>query len=308
MTTLGRGQRLGIFAGPGVGKSTLLGQIARGTEADVNVIALIGERGREAKEFIEDSLGPEGLARSVVVIATSDESPLLRVRAAKVACCVAEFFRDRGRDVLLMMDSVTRFAHAQRQVGLSVGEPPATKGYTPSVFAGLALLLERAGAIETGPDGHSGGTVTGLYTVLVEGDDLTGDPISDAARGILDGHVVLSRKLAQAGHFPAIDVLDSVSRVAEEVTDGAHRAARRQLVRLLAKHRDIEELVQIGAYARGSDPEADVALAFIAEIRGLLQQARQERESWDDAGTRMLDIAVRAGGELEKLAKKTKRS
>lgn len=300
VTTVGRGQRLGIFAGPGVGKSVLLGQIARDTEADVNVIALVGERGREAKEFLERALGEEGLCRSVVVIATGDESALLRVRAAKVACTVAEYFRDLGRDVLLMMDSVTRFAHAQRQIGLSVGEPPATKGYTPSVFAQLPLLLERAGALEPGEGGRGGGTVTGLYTILVEGDDLTGDPISDAARGILDGHVILSRKLARAGHFPAVDVLDSVSRVAEEVTDATHAAARRQIIRLLAKHREIEELVQIGAYARGSDQDADVAIEFIGEINDLLRQGREEREPFESANRRMLDIAVRAGAALDR--------
>ncbi len=304
MATLGRGQRLGIFAGPGVGKSTLLGQIARETEADVNVIALIGERGREAREFIEEALGPEGLSRAVVVIATGDESPLLRVRAAKVACTVAEHFRACGRDVLLMMDSVTRFAHAQRQIGLSVGEPPATKGYTPSVFSQLALLLERAGALERDADGRSGGSVTGLYTILVEGDDLTGDPISDAARGILDGHVILSRRLAQAGHFPAIDVLDSVSRVSGEVTSQVHAAARRQIVRLLAKHRQIEELVQIGAYAKGSDPVADVAISFVGEINELLQQGRGEHEPPEAGAKRMLDIAVRAGAELDRATKR----
>jgi flagellum-specific ATP synthase len=299
MATVGRGQRLGIFAGPGVGKSSLLGQVAEQTEADVNVIALIGERGREVREFVEDSLGEAGLARSVVVVATGDESPLMRVRAAKVACTAAEFFRDRGRSVLLMMDSVTRFAHAQRQIGLSVGEPPATKGYTPSVFAQLALLLERAGAVDPAPGASAGGEITGLYTILVEGDDLTGDPISDAARGILDGHVVLSRRLAQAGHFPAIDVLDSVSRVADTVTDAAHRTARRQLVGLLARYREVEELVQIGAYAKGSDPEADVAISFIEEIRGLLRQGRSERESAADCRKRLLDVAVRAGAELD---------
>ena len=304
LTTVGRGQRLGIFAGPGVGKSTLLGQIARDTEADVSVIALVGERGREAREFIEEVLGAEGLARSVVVIATGDESPLLRVRAAKVACTAAEYFRDQGRDVLLMMDSVNRFAHAQRQIGLSVGEPPATKGYTPSVFAQLPLLLERAGALEAGPDGRGGGTITGLYTILVEGDDLTGDPISDAARGILDGHVILSRRLAQAGHFPSIDVLDSVSRVAEDVTSATHAAARRQVIRLLAKYREIEELVQIGAYARGSDPIADVAIAFIGEINGLLQQGVEEREAFESAQKRLVDIAVRAGADLDRAIKR----
>lgn len=303
MTTLGRGQRLGIFAGPGVGKSSLLGQIAQHTDADVNVIALVGERGREVREFIEDSLGADGLRRSVVVVATGDESPLLRVRAVKVACTIAEHFRDLGRDVLLMMDSVTRFAHAQRQIGLSVGEPPATRGYTPSVFAQLPLLLERAGAVD-GNEGSLAGTVTGLYTILVEGDDLTGDPISDAARGILDGHVILSRRLAQSGHFPAIDVLDSVSRVADTVTDAAHRTARRQLIRLLAKHREIEELVQIGAYARGSDPEADVAIAFIGEINGLLRQGRGERCGASEARQKLLDVAVRAGAQLDAAAKK----
>lgn len=298
LTTLGKGQRLGIFAGPGVGKSTLLGQIAQRTDADVNVIALVGERGREVREFIEDALGEAGLQRSVIVVATGDESPLLRVRAAKVACAVAEYFRDLGRDVLLMMDSVTRFAHAQRQIGLSVGEPPATKGYTPSVFAQLPLLLERAGSLDA-DNGAAGGTITGLYTVLVEGDDLTGDPISDAARGILDGHVILSRKLAQAGHFPAIDVLDSVSRVAENVTDAPQRAARRQIMRLLAKYRQIEELVQIGAYAKGADPEADVAIDFVGEINTLLRQGQLEREDPADAQRRMLDIAVRAGAALD---------
>ena len=304
LTTVGRGQRLGIFAGPGVGKSTLLGQIARDTEADVSVIALVGERGREAREFIEEVRGAAGRARAGGGIATGDESPLLRVRAAKGACTAAEYFRDQGRDVLLMMDSVTRFAHAQRQIGLSVGEPPATKGYTPSVFAQLPLLLERAGALEAGPDGRGGGTITGLYTILVEGDDLTGDPISDAARGILDGHVILSRRLAQAGHFPSIDVLDSVSRVAEDVTSATHAAARRQVIRLLAKYREIEELVQIGAYARGSDPIADVAIAFIGEINGLLQQGVEEREAFESAQKRLVDIAVRAGADLDRAIKR----
>ncbi len=304
MTTLGRGQRMGIFAGPGVGKSTLLGQIARTTQADVNVIALIGERGREAREFLDESLGREGLARSVVVIATGDESPLARVRAAKVACTIAEYFRDMGRDVMLMMDSVTRFAHAQRQVGLSVGEPPATRGYTPSVFSSLAVLLERAGAVEKGPDGRGGGSITGLYTVLVEGDDITGDPISDAARGILDGHIILSRKLVQEGHFPAIDVLDSISRVASDVVEPTHMAARAQIIRLLAKYREVQELVQIGAYARGSDPVADVAIAFVDEINSLLRQGTDETQSPEEAAKRMLDIAVRAGGELDKTMRK----
>lgn len=287
MTPMGSGQRLGIFAGPGVGKSTLLGSIARGTSADVNVIALIGERGREVREFIEHSLGDEGLARSVVIVATSDESPLLRLRAAKLACAVSEGFREGGADVMLMMDSVTRFAHAQRQVGLSVGEPPATKGYTPSVFAELAQLLERAGASD------EGGSVTGLYTILVEGDDMT-EPISDAARGILDGHVVLSRSLAHRGHYPAIDVLDSVSRVAGAVSSGTHEVARRSVSRLIARFREVEELVRIGAYAEGSDPETDVAIELEPAITRVLQQGSGEREPFDQAADRLARIAQQA--------------
>ncbi len=292
MTPIGRGQRLGIFAGPGVGKSTLLGQIAQGTEADINVIALIGERGREVKDFIEESLGEEGLKRSVVVVATGDESPLLRLRAAKLACATAEYFRDQGKDVLLMMDSVTRFAHAQRQVGLSVGEPPATKGYTPSVFSSLAVLLERAGAIESVE--HTGGSITGLYTILVEGDDLS-EPISDAARGILDGHVILSRKLAQKGHFPAIDVLDSVSRVAGEVSDAGHTAARHQIMRLLAAYRDVEDLVQIGAYASGANPDTDTAIDMVDVINELLMQRSNERAPFEPAQEMLLKLAFQAG-------------
>ncbi len=320
LATLGRGQRMGVFAGPGVGKSTLLGQVARFTSADVSVIALIGERGREVRDFVENALGPDGLARSVVVVATGDESPVMRVRAAKAACAAAEFFRDRGRDVMLMMDSVTRFAHACRQVGLSAGEPPATRGYTPSVFASLARLLERAGAIEaanrpSGSDsGHSatpplrhsatsshapGGSITGLYAVLVEGDDLT-EPVSDAARGILDGHVILSRRLAQRGHYPAVDVLDSVSRVADEVCDPVLVAARRQALRLIARYREVEELVQIGAYASGSDPEADVAIARRKEIDELLCQPSSESEPFEKARERLVGLMVRAGEDLRR--------
>ncbi|MCL4741885.1 MAG: FliI/YscN family ATPase [Phycisphaerales bacterium] len=298
MATLGRGQRMGVFAGPGVGKSTLLGQVARFTSADVSVIALIGERGREVRDFVENALGPEGLARSVVVVATGDESPVMRVRAAKAACAVAEFFRDRGRDVMLMMDSVTRFAHACRQVGLSAGEPPATRGYTPSVFAALARLLERAGAVEPTPSSR-GGSITGLYAVLVEGDDLT-EPVSDAARGILDGHIILSRRLAQRGHYPAVDVLDSVSRVADEVCDGVLVAARRQAVRLIARYREVEELVQIGAYASGSDAEADVAIARRKEIDDVLCQSSSESEPFEAARERLVGLMVRAGEDLRK--------
>lgn len=287
MTTMGRGQRLGLFAGPGVGKSTLMGQIAQRSDADANVIALIGERGREVKDFIEHALGPKGLARSVVVVATGDESPVLRIRAAKLACSAAEHFRDEGLDVLLMMDSVTRFAHAQRQIGLSVGEPPANKGYTPSVFAQLALLLERAGAIESTT---RKGSITGLYTILVEGDDMT-EPVADAARGILDGHVILSRKLAQRGHYPAVDVLDSISRVLDDVTDKDHQAARRQVIRMLAKYRQIEDLVQIGAYARGSDPEADVAIEAFPKLEAMLRQERGDPEPFAASRESLLKLA-----------------
>jgi flagellum-specific ATP synthase len=290
MTTLGKGQRIGLFAGPGVGKSTLLGSITRGCAADVNVVALIGERGREVKDFIEHSLGKTGLARSVVVVATGDESPLMRIRAAMSACAIAEFFRDHGLGVMLMMDSVTRFAHAQRQVGLSAGEPPASKGYTPSVFATMARLLERAGAVSPA---LGGGSITGLYTVLVEGDDMT-EPVADAARGILDGHIILSRSLAQKGHYPAIDVLDSVSRVADDVTDATHRAARRQLVRLLALYREVEDLVQIGAYAKGANAETDLAIAYNGRINDLLRQDKTA-EKFEDARGKMIKLAMESG-------------
>ncbi len=293
MTPIGRGQRMGIFAGPGVGKSTLLAQIARHTDADVNVIALIGERGREVRDFVEQALGPEGLARSVVVVATGDESPLLRVRAAKYACTVAEHFRELGRHVLLMMDSVTRFAHAQRQIGLSVGEPPATKGYTPSVFSAMALLLERAGVVEN-EQGVAGGSITGLYTILVEGDDMT-EPVADAARGILDGHLILSRKLAQRGHYPAVDVLDSISRVAEDVADGHHIAARQQILRLLASYREIEDLLQIGAYAPGANPEADTAIDLLEPINALLTQGVGETPVFEQARGLLVKLAMQSG-------------
>ncbi|MBX3377195.1 MAG: FliI/YscN family ATPase [Phycisphaeraceae bacterium] len=296
MTTLGRGQRVGIFSGPGVGKSTLLGTIARSSSADVNVIALIGERGREVKDFLEHTLGPDGRAKSVVVVATSDESPLLRIRAALLACTVAERFRDAGRNVLLMMDSVTRFAHAQRQVGLSIGEPPATKGYTPSVFAMLPALLERAGAVERG---GAGGSITGLYTVLVEGDDMT-EPIADAARGVLDGHIILSRKLAQRAHFPAVDVLDSISRVADDVCDKTHIAARQQVMRLLAAYRDAEDLIQIGAYAAGSNPEVDVAIEFRPRVLDLLRQGKGESTPFAQARDEMVKIAMESGESLRR--------
>lgn len=287
MVTLGRGQRVGVFAGPGVGKSTLLASIARNTAADVNVIALVGERGREVREFIEQTLGDQGLARSVVVVATGDESPLLRVRAAMLACSVAEHFRDLGADVMFIMDSITRFAQAQRQIGLTVGEQPATKGYTPSVFAMLPVLLERAGAIE------NGGSITGLYAVLVEGDDMT-EPVSDAVRGILDGHVALSRRLAARGHYPAIDVLDSVSRVADYVCDEHHRDARRRIQRLLAAYAEAEELINIGAYVAGSNPDCDTAIAMKPAIDEFLQQRPDQHTEYPVTCRRLIDLSLDA--------------
>ena len=272
----GRGQRIGIFAGSGVGKSTLMSMITRGTSAELNVVALVGERGREVREFIEHDLGPEGLARSVVVIATSDTPPLVRLRAGAVATRIAEYYRDEGQDVLLMMDSVTRAAMAQREVGLSVGEPPATRGYPPSVFAMLASLLERAGP-------GARGSITGLYTVLVEGDDHN-EPIADAARSILDGHIVLDRKLATAGHFPSIQALDSVSRVANKITTAEQRSDATELRRLLAAHRDVRELVEIGAYVPGTNPDADRAAALWPQITAFLRQGLDEKvtagQSW----------------------------
>ncbi|BBH64957.1 EscN/YscN/HrcN family type III secretion system ATPase [Actinoplanes sp. OR16] len=271
----GRGQRIGIFAGSGVGKSTLMSQITRGTSAELNVVALVGERGREVREFIEHDLGEEGLARSVVVIATSDTPPLVRLRAGSVATRIAEYYRDEGADVLLMMDSVTRAAMAQREVGLSVGEPPATRGYPPSVFAMLASLLERAGP-------GARGSITGLYTVLVEGDDHN-EPIADAARSILDGHIVLDRKLATAGHFPAIQALDSISRVANKITSREQRSDATELRRLMAAHREVRELVEIGAYVPGTNPDADRANANWAQISAFLRQDLDERLTADDA-------------------------
>jgi flagellum-specific ATP synthase len=272
----GQGQRMGIFAGSGVGKSTLMSMITRGTSAELNVVALVGERGREVREFIEHDLGPEGLARSVVVIATSDTPPLVRLRAGAVATRIAEYYRDEGANVLLMMDSVTRAAMAQREVGLSVGEPPATRGYPPSVFAMLASLLERAGP-------GARGSITGLYTVLVEGDDHN-EPIADAARSILDGHIVLDRKLATAGHFPSIQALDSVSRVANRITSAEQRADATELRRMMAAHREVRELVEIGAYVPGTNPEADRATAVWPQITAFLRQGLDERvqapQSW----------------------------
>ncbi|GIF43649.1 FliI/YscN family ATPase [Actinoplanes xinjiangensis] len=271
----GKGQRIGIFAGSGVGKSTLMSQITRGTAAELNVVALVGERGREVREFIEHDLGPEGLARSVLVIATSDTPPLVRLRAGAVATRIAEYYRDEGADVLLMMDSVTRAAMAQREVGLSVGEPPATRGYPPSVFAMLASLLERAGP-------GARGSITGLYTVLVEGDDHN-EPIADAARSILDGHIVLDRKLATAGHFPAVQALDSISRVANKITDQQQRSDATELRRLMAAHRDVRELVEIGAYVPGTNHDADRANAAWPQISAFLRQDLDDRTTAESA-------------------------
>ena len=267
----GRGQRVGIFAGSGVGKSTLLGMIARNTAADVNVVALIGERGREVREFIEADLGPEGLARSVIIVATSDAPALVRFRAAFVATRIAEYFRDQGSDVMLMMDSLTRFCMAQREIGLSAGEPPTSRGYPPSVFSLLPRLLERAGAAEVG-------SITGLYTVLVDGDDHN-EPISDAARSILDGHVVLSRKLAHANHYPAIDVLSSVSRVTSAVTSNEERNLLYELRRLMAAEAEARDLIEIGAYVPGTNPTVDRAVKMRDSIRGFLTQRVDDR--WD---------------------------
>ncbi len=278
----GRGQRLGIFAGSGVGKSSLMGMIARSTSAQVNVIALVGERGREVREFIERDLG-DALAHSIVVVATSDQPALVRIRAAFTATAIAEHFRDRGRDVMLMMDSVTRFAMAQREVGLAIGEPPATRGYTPSVFALLPRLLERAGTSATG-------SITGLYTVLVDGDDMN-EPIADAVRSILDGHVVLTRSLAHSGHYPAIDVLQSVSRLVGEIVTPEVREAGDRLRAALAAYRDKEDLISIGAYQPGTDPILDAAISLRTAIDAFLKQRVDEPSVADEADAQLLGLA-----------------
>jgi flagellum-specific ATP synthase len=268
LLTVGKGQRVGIFAGSGVGKSTLLGMIARNTAADINVIGLIGERGREVKEFIERDLGEEGLKRSILVVATSDQPAMIRIKGAMLATAIAEYFRDRGLDVMLMMDSVTRFAMAQREVGLAIGEPPATRGYTPSVFAMLPRLLERAGTSRKG-------SITAFYTVLVDSDDMN-DPIADAVRGILDGHIVLDRKIAQKGHFPAIDVLASVSRVMNEICSDNHLDAARTLKRHMATFKEAEDLINIGAYKQGSNRDIDAAIRYRDVIRNFTAQGTHE--------------------------------
>src|SRR4051794_35599053 len=287
MVPCGRGQRLGIFAGSGVGKSSLLGMIARSTSEEINVICLVGERGREVLEFMQRDLGPEGLARSVVVCATSDQPALVRLKAAFTATAIAEYFRDQGRNVLLMMDSVTRFAMAQREVGLAIGEPPATRGYTPSVFAMLPKLLERTG---TSPSG----SITALYTVLVDGDDMN-EPIADAVRGILDGHIVLSRHLAHAGHYPAVDVLSSVSRLVGEITTPETRAAANEVRKLMATYKEKSDLIAIGAYQPGSDPLTDAAISARGPIDGFLKQGVTEPSSADAADSTLAELAPLSG-------------
>lgn len=276
LLTVGCGQRIGIFSGSGVGKSVLLGMIARKTKADVNVIALIGERGRELNEFIEKDLGEEGLKRSVIVVATSDHLPLIRMRGAFIATAIAEFFRDQGKHVNLMMDSVTRFAMAQREIGLALGEPPTTKGYTPSVFTLLPKLCERAGT------SANRGTITGLYTVLVEGDD-TNEPIADALRSILDGHINLTRDLAAQNHYPAIDVLNSISRVMDDIIHPEQRQFANKLKETMAIYRKAEDLINIGAYVSGSNPKIDYAIEMIEKINGYLKQDIDQTTNFDDS-------------------------
>lgn len=283
MLTCGKGQRAGIFAGSGVGKSTILGMIARNTAADVNVIALVGERGKEVRDFIERDLGEEGLRRSVVVVSTSDQPALVRIKAAFVAMTIAEFFRDQGLDVMFMMDSVTRFAMAQREVGLAIGEPTTTRGYTPSVFALLPKLLERAGTSERG-------TITGLFSVLVDGDDMN-EPVADAVRSILDGHIVLSRQLASANHYPAIDVLQSVSRVMPDVTDSNQYSAASAIRDILATYREAEDLINIGAYVPGSNARVDHALSKIEAVRHFLKQGIYETSSFENTVAQLMSVA-----------------
>lgn len=288
LTTVGMGQRIGLFAGSGVGKSSLLSMIARGTDAEVSVIALVGERGREVREFLEDDLGAEGLARSIVVVSTSDEPAMMRLRAAFVATRIAESFRDAGANVMLMMDSLTRVAMAQREIGLSVGEPPATRGYPPSTFSLLAQLLERAGTGESG-------SVTGIYTVLVDGDDHN-EPIADAARSFLDGHVVLDRKLAVAGHFPSVDALGSISRVASRVNSGEQTATAGFLRKTLAARRAAQDLLDVGAYQRGANPLVDAAVDHEGEINAFLQQRMTEQSTAQDAWAQLNRLVGTLGG------------
>ncbi len=278
--TVGRGQRVGIFSGSGVGKSVLVGQVARFSEADVNVVGLIGERGREVREFLEKNLGEEGLAKSVVVVATSDDLALRRIKGAFVATAIAEYFRDQGLDVMLFLDSLTRFAYAQRELGLSIGEPPATRGYTPSVFAALPRLMERAGNAQRG-------SITAFYTVLVEGDDLD-EPVSDAARAILDGHIVLNRELTTRGHYPAVDILQSLSRVMPDVVAAEHYRAAMAVRRLYSAYRGSEDLIRLGAYERGTSAELDLAISKIEAIEAFLRQGATERAAFGETLKRLL--------------------
>lgn len=282
LLTVGKGQRIGIFAGSGVGKSTLLGMFARNTQADINVIALIGERGREVREFIERDLGEEGMKRSIVVCATSDKPALERLKAAKTATSIAEYFRDKGKDVLLMMDSLTRFSMAQREIGLASGEPPVSRGYPPSVYAEMPKLLERAGRSRKG-------SITGLYTVLVDGDDMN-EPITDTARGILDGHIVLNRKLAQKNHYPAIDVLASISRCMSAIADPEHKKAAGKLKNVLATYNDAEDLINIGAYRSGANKNIDYAISKIDKVNAFLMQETDEKFSFEEIREQLLEM------------------
>ena len=275
LITVGKGQRIGIFAGSGVGKSTLLGMFARNTKADINVIALIGERGREVREFVERDLGEEGMKRSVVVVATSDKPALIRNKAAKTATAIAEYFRDQGKDVLLMMDSLTRFSMAQREIGLASGEPPVSRGYPPSVYSEMPKLLERAGRSKTG-------SITGLYTVLVDGDDFN-EPITDTARSILDGHIMLSRKLAHRNHYPAIDILQSISRCMSQIAGREHKQAAGKLKNVLATYNEAEDLINIGAYKSGSNPNIDYAIEKIDAVNAFLMQAVEDKFNFEEA-------------------------
>jgi flagellum-specific ATP synthase len=287
--TCGKGQRIGIFSGSGVGKSVLLGEIANSSEADVNVVALIGERGREVREFLDSDLGPEGLARSVVVVAASDSPPIQRVKASFVAVTIAEYFRDKGQNVLFMMDSLTRFAQAQREIGLAAGEPPATKGYCPSVFSVMPRLIERLGCAENG-------SITGILTVLVENDDLT-DPVADSARSLLDGHIVLSRKLAERGHYPAVDILQSISRLMPVVTSKEHKLAAQKLKEIYAIYIDAEDLINIGAFSSGSNRHIDGAMALIDRIRDFLIQPVRQRTDFAETVKR-LNVITNSWDEL----------
>jgi flagellum-specific ATP synthase len=296
LLTVGLGQRLGIFAGPGIGKSVLMGMIARYTSADVVVVGLVGERGREVKDFMEKDLGPQGQAKSVVVVSTSDAPPLMRLRAGLTATAISEYFRDQGANVLLLMDSVTRLATAQRQVGLAAGEPPATKGFPPSVFSMLPVLLERAGRTETG-------SITAFYTVLAEGDDMT-EPVTDAVRAILDGHIMLSRRIAQRGHYPAIDVTDSISRLAVDLIDPEHLRAARKVVQLVAVFKEVEDLVNIGAYVTGANVDQDVAVAMRDPIDQFLRQDINEESRFAAAKVSLLELYRKIEAEYRRRAKK----